>query len=257
MWRGRKENLELVDSKIVTRDFIIAEGSTMSYNFLGEKNNPFSKSIRAPIFYLFKVHKNHPLRIFSSSTNFVNIYPAKESKKSRPRMPGEVYRDRMDYDLTTFLFLPFDINLGKSPWKKFSIEEGFSPESVDSIKEYSGSLRENKWLSEFASLERDASLLYAEHGPSIHCQDSFHRVSEVMPSQVINHFFSWLREGKEIYSHEKTFNQRLEGSVKVPLERAREITWEVMNVLEKRYSTRLMFEGYKRGMKEKEKGLRD
>ena len=235
MWVKRRTNLEPVDSKIVTRDFIVAEGSTISYNFLGEKNNPFNRSIRVPIFYMFKVHKNHPLKVFSSSTNYIYIYPAKESKKSKPRMPAEVYRDKMDYDLATFLFLPFDINLGKSHWKKFSIEEGFFPEIKDSIKEYSDNLRENKWLPEFASLSKKASLLYAKHGPSIHCQDSFHRVSEVMPSQLINHFFSWLREGKEIQTHDKTFDSRLEGNVGVSIERAREITWEVMNVLEKRW----------------------
>jgi len=243
MWTKRKGNIDLVDSKIVTRDFIVAEGSTLSYNFLGEKNNPFERSIKVPVFYIFKVHRNHSLRVLSSSTSHVDIYPVKELRKNKPRMPGEVYKDKMDFDLATFLFLPFDIELGKSPWRKFSIEEGFIPERDGSHAE--GLLP-----------KRSASLLYAKHGPSIHGQDSFYRVAEVMPSQITNHFFVWLREGKEIYSHNKTFDSELEGNVKVPLERARELTWEVMSLLEKRYGAKLIHENYKRYWQDVERGSR-
>ena len=227
MWRKTETHLNLVDSKIVTRDFIIAEGSSNSLDtFLDMEENPFERSLYVPIMYIFKVHRNHPMRIFSACTDHINIYPKNEHKKRRPRMPGEVYRDKRDYDLFTLMLVPFDNpDIGDYWRKKFEIKRAFVPEEEGPI--------------------RDISLSYLEHGANINSQASL-KISEVMPSQVINHVFHWLRDSKEITSHEKTFKTKLEGRISIPIEKVRDLTAQLSNILEKRYKTRLMFEDYRR-----------
>jgi len=227
MWRKTETHLNLVDSKIVTRDFIIAEGSSNSLDtFLDMEENPFERSLYVPIMYIFKVHRNHPMRIFSACTDHINIYPKNEHKKRHPRMPGEVYRDKRDYDLFTLMLVPFDNpDIGDYWRKKFEIKRAFVPEEEGPI--------------------RDISLSYLEHGANINSQASL-KISEVMPSQVINHVFHWLRDSKEITSHEKTFKTKLEGRISIPIEKVRDLTAQLSNILEKRYKTRLMFEDYRR-----------
>jgi len=222
MWTRKKGNIGPVDSKIVKRDFIIAESYGSSYGFLhkNEESNPFKRSINVPMFYIFKVHKNHPMRIFSSSQSFTYIYPAKEDDKKKPRMPAEVYDDRLDYDLAKFMLVPFNVNeknIGK--WEKTSIKEGF--------------------VSELGR-RHDVSLLYGDYGASINGQDYLRRVSEVSPSKIINHFYSWLYEGGKIFSHNRTFNQKLEGRVDIPVGNL--IPEDLFRTLEKRYNTKLLFE---------------
>jgi hypothetical protein len=237
MWKKEKSNLDFVDSKIIKRDFIVAEGSTLSYTFLDGEKNPFERDIYSPIFYLFKVHRNHPIRIFHSGIGYSNVWPANENKKSLKnfRMPAEVVKDKMNYDLTTFMLVPFDINFEGNiqAWKKFLINDGFVSEEDSPI------------IDEMRKTKQDVSLLYCPHGVSIHSQDYFHRLSEVMPSQVIKHFFSWLTEEKEITSHKQTFDKKLEGKVLVAPEIAREVTANIFKILEERYSTRLLFDRYK------------
>jgi len=227
MWRKTKTHFDLVDSKIVTRDFIIGEGFSSSPDtFLDMDENPFGRSLYVPIMYIFKVHRNHPMRIFSTSTNHTDIYPTSEHKKRHPRMPAEVYRDKMDYDLFTLMLVPFENpDIGDYWRKKFKIKEAFVPEMEGPI--------------------RDISLIYLEHGINIHSQDSL-KVSEVMPSQVIDHVFYWLKDNKRITSHDKTFKTKLEGRISIPIEKALDLTAQLSNILEKRYSTRLMFEDYRR-----------
>ena len=215
MWKKVGTHFDPVDSKIVDRDYIVATGSqTVGPKFVSREKHSFQGDFFIPIFYLFKIHKNHPLKIFSPSVNHNYIYPAKKDK----RMPSEVYEDRMAYDLSTFVLYPFDV-ASPGRWKKFNIENGFVAENGE---------------------RRDANLLYLEHGMSLHDQDSL-TVSEVMPSHVVNHFYSWLYEGQTITSHEKTFDKRLEGKIEIPIERNRELTAEVCRTLEDRYNTRLSF----------------
>lgn len=226
MWRKTKIHIDPVDSKTVTRDFIIGEGSSIGLHaFLDKDKNPFGRSLYVPIMYIFKVHRNHPMRIFSTSTNHIDIYPANEHKKRRPRMPGEVYRDKMDYDLFTLMLVPFENPDIGDYWKKFEIKGAFVPEKEGSI--------------------RDISLIYLEQGANIHSQDSL-KVSEVIPSQIINHVFYWLKDNKKITSHDKTFKTKLEGRISIPIEKALDLTAQLSNILEKRYSTRLIFEDYRR-----------
>ncbi len=227
MWIRDKLTKDISDSKIVKRDFIIAEGLGRFYSFLDKDKNPFGRNLHAPIMYIFKVHRNHPMRIFSASINHINIYPANEHKKRPPRMPAEVYRDKMDYDLFTLMLVPFENPDIGEHWKKFEIKKTFVPEKEGPI--------------------RDISLIYLEHGINIHSQDSL-KISEVMPSQVIDHVFYWLRNPKKIISHDKTFETKLEGRINIPIKEARNLTKQLSDILEKRYSTRLTFEDYRRDM---------
>jgi len=225
MWI-KNNSLYPSDSKIVTRDFIIAEGSSSGfYGFLGKDKNPFKRRLFAPTMYIFKVHRNHPMRVFSASINHINIYPANEHKKRHPRTPPEVYRDKMDYDLFTLVLVPYENPDTGDHWKKIEIKRAFVPEKGRPI--------------------RDISLIYLRHGINIHSQNSL-KISEVMPSQVINHVFYWLKDNKKITSHDKTFETKLEGRISIPMEKARDLTAKLSDILEKRYSTRLIFEDYRK-----------
>jgi len=226
VWTRRKGDLELVDSKIVKEGFIIARGGqTVGPYFLEKDKNPFKRDFYIPVFYLFKVHRNHPLRILSSEINYVDIYPKNHGKiNGKFRMPAEVYRDKMDYDLTTFLLSPFDVDESEiSSWEKYPLKESFI--SIDSER-------------------RDGCLLYLEHGLSIHSQDHL-LASEVLSSQIMLHFFDWMYRGDIIISHDQTFDRKLEGRIEVPVDTAREVTAEVSRILETRYKTRLLFDRYK------------
>jgi hypothetical protein len=225
MWI-KNNSLNPSDSKIVTRDFIIGEGSNSGFcGFLGKDKNPFKRRLDAPTMYIFKIHKNHPMRIFSASINHINIYPANEHKKRHSRMPAEVYKDKMDYDLFTLMLVPFENPDIRECWKKIEIKRAFVPEKKGPI--------------------RDISLIYLKQGTNIHSQNSL-KISEVMSSQVINHVFYWLKDNKRITSHDKTFETKLEGRINIPIEKARDLTAQLSNILEKRYSTKLMFEDYRR-----------
>jgi len=219
-WRKYKSRIELVDSKIVKDDFLVAEGFTLAYSFLSkdEKQNPFKKDLWAPIFYIFKAHKNHPLRVLITDGHLY-IWPLSDinSSKKNYRFPMEIYKDKLNYDLTTFMMVPY--NITNSRWKEYGIPNGFV--SVDGKKS-------------------NASLLYANRNTSLHSQDEL-IISHVMPSQVWGHLNHWMYEGRNIISHEKTFNQKLEGKVEVPLEIRKNLFSEITKTLEERYKTKLTF----------------
>ena len=221
MWVKTKFNFEPVDNKIIRDDFVVAEGTALSYSFLDAENkdNPFGRGFFGPIFYIFKVHQNHPLHIIHSGSANTHIYPLNEIKKKHPRMPVEVYEDKMDYDLSVFMMLPFvGGSLGEA-WKRYPIPEGFIPINGE---------------------KSEASLIYLDRGASLHQQDSL-TVSHVMPSYVLRHLGDWMQDGRNIISHEKTFGQKLEGRVSVPLDVGKKIFGEITSNLESRYKTKLSF----------------
>jgi len=225
VWVKKKGTLCLADSKIVKRDFIIAEGSTSNYNFLSGKENPFGRSIFIPVFYLFKVHKNHPMRIISTAPGYSVIWPANENKRGKKnfRFPAEVFKDKKSHDLTTFALVPFvSDDFGK--WEKTILRNSFS-----SGGDYS----------------KSSSLLYANHGASINFSgNTLYKISEVMPSQVDDFFFHWLRSNHKIDSHNKTFDRKLEGRIEVPIGIAKDVANKVRGVLEKRYKTSLIHKNF-------------
>lgn len=219
MWKKTSAGFGPADSRIVTKGFILAEGTTSSYPSFSDRNeNPFGRDFYAPVFYLFKVHRNHPMKIFSAAMHHCNIYPSNERKKERPRMSADVNKDKMDYDLATFMFVPYENPDTGDFWKKFPIKEGF-------VSEESGPIQ-------------DISLLYLNHGASLHSQDNL-KVSEIMPSQVLKHLSYWLKNPKEIYSHNNTFKRKLEGEINV---KGLDITAKLISMLEKRFNTRLTFD---------------
>jgi len=244
-WVKRKGDLDLVDSKIVTRDFIVAEGKRRYSSWKGKHS--IEKALSVPVFYLFKVHRNHPLRIASSSNNHFYVWPVNEDRRGKKdfRFPAEIIRDKMDYDLTTFMLVPSP-QVQSKKIISFPIEDGFFQDRSESISEYEKNLRFNPNLIDYASQGQDMSLVYIRHGAEMGAESPIFRPPvEITPPSIANHFFSWLRESKEVFSYDKNFKQILEGNVKVPIERARELTADVINLLEERYNTRLMFKSYK------------
>ncbi|MFH1586039.1 MAG: hypothetical protein ABIB79_04685 [archaeon] len=241
MWVKRKGDFGLIDSKIVTRDFIVAEGSTSSFSFLWENQNPFGRSVTVPIIYILKIHRNHPLTILSAGTSHVYLYPTKELRSNKLRMPAEVYRNKMDHDLTAFMLVPFDVQFEEhiGGWEKSPIHKTFIQNERSSPP------------GEIMSSQQDSYLLYCEHGINIGSNDHIGKISEVMPSQVLDHFFCWLKESKKIESHEKTFKRKVEGNIEIPLDNVRNLTFDIATKLEKRYKTRLMFDDYKDSWKYK------
>ena len=222
MWVKDKGNLGgKSDSKIVKNDYIIADGTTIeNFGFCENENNQIKRDIYLPIFYLFKVHQNHPLRVISTSQSSFNINPSK--KKDNKRWPAVICRDKKAYDLTTFLLLPFEVDDTKKNkyWKTISkIENGF----------------EKKNGSKF-----NATLMYLDHGLYLHSQDNL-KNSIVMPSQVLYHLCDWLSTDKKIYSHEKNCGKTLEGRTSIDVYTSRKLAYEVTKIiLEKRYKTRLV-----------------
>ncbi len=149
----------------------------------------------------------------------LHIWPLSDirSSKKNYRFPMEVYKDKLNYDLATFMMVPY--NITNSGWKKYEISNGFV--SIEGKKS-------------------NASLLYANRNTSLHSQDEL-IISHVMPSQVSSHLNHWMYEGRNIISHEKTFNQKLEGKVEVPLEIGKNLFSEITKTLEERYKTKLTF----------------
>jgi len=227
MWR--RDRLRLIDSKIVRDGFIAAKGYTLGLNFKDKDVSHDEMSYLTPVMYLWKVHRNHPMRISASSSSSSHIFPV--LKKMDKRMPAEVYKNRMDHDMTGFAMAPFDLdekNIGG--WKKFGLEECFTPNLIYS------SLPEHEVTN-----KRDASLLYIDHEFSPHPQDNL-SVVELMPSQVIKYAGDWLTERHKIISHENTSNHRLEGSIDIPIKMARDVHGDITSFLEERYDTRLTFD---------------
>ncbi len=220
VWVKRKEIIGKGDSKIVKEGFIIAEGSTNQFSYCNEdyKSNPFAANFRTPIFYLFNVHRNHPMHLFSSFNNHISIYPLKDRESKR--MPARVYEDRMAYDLATLVLFLYDFPIEQdSKTKKIlTSESGF--QKTDSTKSV-------------------ISLFYVEHGMCIHCQDQI-KVSMVMPSNIPLHIYDWLSRGHNIRSYKKETSEfKLEGRIELSLNEARDNTWKITKILEERFKTRL------------------
>ena len=123
MWTRHKQHIGSVDSKIVTQGFLIAENYDSRFGFLDADKNPFKRSINVPMFHVMKVHRRHPINVSSASLGHVHVYPANEHRKKHPRMPMQVYEDRMDYDLASFMLVPFDVSAVWS--EQIKITNGF------------------------------------------------------------------------------------------------------------------------------------
>jgi hypothetical protein len=218
----KKDKLQLRnarDSRIVKKDFIIAESVSSTFSFLHKEDphNIFGRDIFAPIFQIMKIHRNHPVRISSTSSGFTRIYPLSEDNVSKKnfRFPGEVYKDKINYDVASFMMVPYEV--GNTGWEVFNIENGF-----DSI----------------SGKEKNSYLLYTDSGLEI---SSPYCVSEIMPSQVLQHLHNWLYNGKKIHSHEKTFEQKLEGMVLSPDGLSGKLYNIFRDKLEERFKTYLSF----------------
>ena len=209
--------IEKADIKIIKDDYVIANGTSGASMTFAEKT-PFGRSVFLPIFYIFKVHQNHPLRVLTQGRHFTSIYPAKEIKH-HTRMPARVYEDKMDYDLATFFLVPYTIDSDeKSAWKNEVVKSGFTYED---------------------GRKQDISLLsLLETGFSTHSCDSL-KVSQVMPTQVVYHLTDWISGNQEIYSHDRTFNQKLEGRISIDEQTARRLAEKLTFDLEKKYKSQL------------------
>jgi len=214
----KKNSISLGDAdvKIVKDDYVIADGTSGAAMGFAEKT-PFGRSVFLPIFYIFKVHQNHPLRVFTKGRSFAYIYPAKEVKHYT-RMPARVHEDRMDYDLATFFLVPYAADTGKSVWKCETVKDGFIYQD---------------------GKKQDISLLSLfEQGFSTHSCDSL-KVSHVMPTQIVYHLADWISGNHEIYSHDKTFDQKLEGRMGIDWKTSWHLAEKLTFDLEKKYKSKL------------------
>lgn len=222
VWVKRNDKVfsKVRDSKIVKKDFIIAESVAKNFSFLDKENkgNIFGRDIYAPMFQIMKVHRNYPVRISSTEMSFTKIYPLKDSNFSKKnfRFPGEIYKDKMSYDVATFMMVPYNPD-DIGAWNKDNLQEGF--------------------ISELGE-KGDASLLYLDHGLEI---SEPYIVSEIMPSQVLLHLHNWLYNGKNIHTHEKSFEQKLEGRVCSPEGLNNNFYGIFRDKLEERFKTHFSF----------------
>jgi hypothetical protein len=212
------------DSKIVRSDFIITEGNAISFSFLDkeEKGNIFGRDIYAPLLQIMKVHRNHPVKITSSSMSFPIIYPISGINQSKKnfRMPAEIYKDRMDYDVCSFMQIPYEPAEISEKWKKYTVLDGFTFED---------------------NTKKNSYLLYLEHGLDIDPNHTY-IVSEVMPSQVLQHLWQWFCRIEEITSHENTFSKKLEGKIIISRDEKFKLMGQIKPTLENRFKTHLDFQ---------------
>lgn len=226
MWTKGKINIDSIDSTIVRRDYIVFEGRQY-FSFCDENSpdNVFKRSIRAPIFQVIKVHRNHPLRITSCSHSYFHVKPLDDN-----RMPAQIWRDKKAYDCVSLILIPFII---------------YPPDAVKEKLAFLESLADG-FLARDNSVS-DASLYYIPHGFGV---DGSHGLtySVVSPSQVVGHLYSWFSKNHPIYSNGRVFaDSQLEGDIKIPLTKSIELTFEFAKKFEERYNSELMFEDYKRG----------
>lgn len=202
-WEEVEDSLLKKRRKIVESGFITAKSMTYGYSSLERDENLFGRDLLTNIYYLFRVNEREPLQV-TDTEGFFHIYPFKELKSEKPRMPLDVYDDRKAHDLSAFMLVPFDVQFDTfvTGWRKFVIPNLFLPKKDSSLPE------------KFRSSYQPVSLLYANHGVSIHSQDSIRELLEFPTRQeVVEDLFNWMGGVKEILSHEDTFNKKLEGKI--------------------------------------------
>lgn len=227
MFRKNPKELYDTDSKIVRSDYIVAKAITNAYSFSNNEGNPFSRGLNLPMLFLWKVHKNHPLRI-TNRNGYTRVWPAENYdlfRDRKRRMPARIFEDKMAHDLATFMLIPFKFIQNKPASENclyFDLGKSFIP--CDRGKEPS-----------------DATLFYAAHGNSISPTDDIYNVSaQVMPSHLKGQIWDFLINGGNIYSHEKTFGSQLEGQVKSEPSHISGLFTSLCSLLEKRYNSRLV-----------------
>ncbi len=204
------------ENMIVSDGFVIAEAS----NKLIFENSPFKRDLSLPFFYAFKINEGFPLVVYNSGES-IFVYPKQDfdsingDKSKVSRLPSWWSRDRTAYDLATFTIVPYDMDEQDIGWKKI----GYVNSSDEQESSFGG------------------SLLYVEHGMlSEHIRAAFH----TMPSFVPNHFFSWMKQNHRIESYDNEQNKWVdEGGIRISVDNARDLTFKVNSLLEKRFETSL------------------
>ncbi len=216
MWKKDKRMVEMVDSQIITEDFIIADGTSLNYGVGHKGYHPsLKRDIFVPVMYLLHVTKKHPLKVTSSGRSSIHVFPPKDK-----RMPMKVYEDKKAYNISTLLLLPYSFDVSST--------EGKGKGHLEKVFDLKGTFKDSR-----GRVKGSSSLLFFDRG-MITMQDSL-KVSHVMPSQVPYHIDDWLSSGQEIYSHRKTFDQKLEGRICLSRDDARGQFFKLIGVLEKRY----------------------
>lgn len=219
MWVKSTRHPELVDSTIVKDGFVMVQSSFNSFSFLSGDSplNPFKESMYVPALHFLKVHRGHPLRAFSAKTGHLHLAPLNDE-----RMPGRIYADKMAYDSTGFMVVPFDVtSLDREGTQVTKLENCFR--AIDGSKS-------------------DASLVYMPRESHPTASPGVRAFSFIPPSQVESHFYHWLTERHEISSYPRPVGAFVErGIISIPYEVAREIDKTVMKTLETRYGSRLGF----------------
>lgn len=219
------EELSLEDVQVVAQDFVVAQGYTNPFNFGRKAGNSFGRFSYLPVFYVWKVHKESPLVLSASQYgDSIRVYPQKDLE-TPTRMPVKIWEDRIAWDITAFLLLPFEAKFEEGQRIKSvrTIDDCFTPKK--------GSAKHLK-----------GSIAYVERGVSLHTQDMLSG-GAVMPSQLKYFLHNWLRLGHNLYVSPRTRKSSTDpkyiGELKLSRGQARQTALELTGQLEKRYDTNL------------------
>jgi len=218
MWKNRSP-LDPYEQTVVDSGYVFVESTTNSFSFGKAENNPFKLNLFLPSLHFFKVNKGHPLRVTSCSSNHLKVHPARRGEK---RMIGQIVEDKQAWDITTFMLVPNQVDLGKgSSWRKLELRDSFR-----STKGEVG----------------PASLLYAAGHLDISASDGLRRYGFIPASQIKNQLFYWLRQGGLIGGYKHPLDaQKDVGRFEVPLGTARGGTSGLIKELEKVYNCQIRF----------------
>jgi hypothetical protein len=225
MWKTDALHVRPFDETILSEGYLCVESYTSNFGPLNAKDNPYGRDLFADMVQFLKVHPGHPIRVSSSSSSHLHVWPAGDDK----RMPAVVERDKLAYDVTTFILVPH------------SVDESFPKES-DLVTNFNlkDVVHNNRAHNSSNPAIGHGKLSYLAHEMGINGAHAF-KYSFIPPSQVSNHLFHWLIGNHPVQSHRQTFDQILEGEMKISPANARILLDEVLPVLTKRYGEDLEF----------------
>ena len=225
MWAENDLALEKFEESVVDRGYIIAFGKSVGYSLLLD-NKLFGRSIFGDVFLILKVNEDKPLKVRQNSLNgSLHINPVGESYSGV--FPARVRKDSMVWNAAMFLQVPGEgVLTSENDGSKEDVREFVLKNSVlIGERKYSMSL-----VGCFESSLVDFDGNYSNSGYSF-----------VPPSQVGTHLFSWLSRDRNIRSHDKTFNQRVEGRFQPQYNLQETFLNEIMPSLEERFGEQLIF----------------
>lgn len=210
-----KSCFDTQDVMQVNEGYVVSLNSSYSPCFNEAKID--GKDFKKPGFGVYKIHKDHPMRIslgYGSFSPYIKpILPEGDN-----RLLGQWIGDMLVHDFAYFTLLPMDIDLEKqnTAWKKIAVvDEAF--------------VRED-------GRKGPVSVLYIDHGWNNDSMDT--RIAfPALQTQIPYIFFLlFLKNEHEIDTlTDKMFDFKLEGKIIISWEDARKITKSITPKLEERF----------------------